>query len=159
MGLRVQNELLQLHCSRGAAASTGGFCAQCPSWQLLARVSQQLKPWLQGSSAPMQPHLAPGTAAGISKAGRKTTPQSLFLTCQAGFRCMWGRRVREWLPSPGSSMTSISPQCFQRRFNILRIVSLCYTLTCGICDFPVWTKLQEVWSVWFVTNISQRRRR
>lgn len=82
----------------------------------------------QGSSAPMQPHLAPGRAAGTIKAGKKTTPESLFLTCQAGFRCMRGRRVRERLSSPGSSTSSISPQCFQhKRFNILKS---CFIMLC-----------------------------
>lgn len=59
----------------------------------------------QGSSAPMQPHPAPGRAAGTIKAVKETTPESLFPTCQAGFRS-WEGGGEGMTLQPWSSMFS-----------------------------------------------------
>ena len=58
---------------------------------------------------------------------QKNTPESLFLTCQAGFRCRWGRRAREWLSSTDFPMSSVSPQLCRQ---VIQHLENCFFTLC-----------------------------
>lgn len=121
MGWFVQNELLQLRCSRAAAVSAGGFravselaapgpaaglCSQAATPRTWHRCRHQQSRQKNRTTEPVS-HLSGWFQVHVGEEGE-------------------GMTLQHWL------FNDFSLQCFQRRFSILRTVSLCCTLTCSI---------------------------